>query len=246
MGCGQDSVPRARHRPVAGPRPRGPGGRTVTPRNSAAAHAAALRADARRGLWRRLLALLGVRTAGVRRAESQAARWQHGAAGEEVTAGMLTALEVRGWAIRHDRRLRGRQFNVDHVLVSPCGTAVVVLDTKAWHRGRTTALVRGRVCCGAEDRHGEVEKVVKYARLVEAALGLPGVAVWPLLVVHGSPVAGGQLEARVQGWDGPVYVLGPDLLVPRLAGAPKVRDPRRAAAVAARVDSVLLPYTEPG
>ncbi|MET8746364.1 nuclease-related domain-containing protein [Streptomyces sp. NPDC004728] len=218
----------------------------MTVQNSAAARAAALRAGARRGLWRRLLALLGVRTAGVRRADSQAARWQHGAAGEEATARMLTALEARGWVIRHDLRLRGRRFNLDHVLASPCGTAIVVLDTKAWHRGRTTALVGGRVCCGAEDRHGQVEKVAEYARLVDRALGLPGVAVWPLLVVHGSPVAGGYLETRVPGWDGPVYVLGPDRLLPTLAGAPKARDPRRAAQLAGRVDSVLLPYTERG
>ncbi|WP_327259982.1 nuclease-related domain-containing protein [Streptomyces sp. NBC_01240] len=182
----------------------------------------------------------------MRRADASAAQWEHGAAGEEITVRMLAALKARGWVIRHDLRLRGRRFNVDHVLCSPCGTAVVVLDTKSWHRGRPTSLIRGRVCCGAEDRHEEVEKVVKYARLVEAALALPGVAVWPLLVVHGSPVAGGQLEARVQGWDGPVYVLGPDRLVPRLAGAPKARDSQRAAAVAQRVDSVLLPYTEPG
>ncbi|WP_399559216.1 NERD domain-containing protein (plasmid) [Streptomyces sp. NBC_00873] len=182
----------------------------------------------------------------MRRADSRAFLWGHGAEGEEVTARMLTALESRGWAIRHDLRLRGRRFNLDHVLVPPCGTAVVVLDTKAWHRGRTTALVRGRVHCDKEDRHEEVEKVVKYARLVEAALGLPGVAVWPLLVVHGSPVAGGQIEARVPGWGGPVYVLGPEALLPRLAGAPKVWDPRRAEAVADRVDTVLLPYMEPG
>ncbi|WP_329203876.1 nuclease-related domain-containing protein [Streptomyces sp. NBC_01435] len=159
---------------------------------------------------------------------------------------MLTALEARGWVIRHDVRLRGRRFNLDHVLCSPCGTAVVVLDTKNWHRGRSTSLVNGRVRCGTEDRHSQVEKVAGYARLVGQALGLPGVAVWPLLVVHGSPVVGGHLEARVSGWAGPVYVLGPDRLLPTLAGAPKASNPRRAATVAVRVDSVLLPYTEPG
>jgi hypothetical protein len=157
---------------------------------------------------------------------------------------MLAALEARGWAIRHDRRLRGRRFNLDHVLVPPCGTAAVVLDTKRWHRGRTTDLVNGRVHCGTEDRHTQVQRVAEYALLVDQALKLPDVAVWPLLVVHGSPVAGGQLEARVNGWDGPVFVLGPELLLPRLAGAPKGWDPRRAQAVADRVDSVLLPYTE--
>ncbi|MEU9947054.1 nuclease-related domain-containing protein [Streptomyces sp. NPDC047939] len=212
--------------------------------NSAAAKAAALRAAARKGLWRRLLSAAGFRTAGMRRADSTAARWAHGAAGEDVTAELLAALEARGWAIRHDVRLRGRQFNVDHVLASPCGTAVVVVETKHWHRGRTTTVRAGRVFCGVEDRHGQVEKAVKYARLIQAALGMRGVVVMPVMVVHGSPVAGGFLEARVQGWEGPVYVLGPDRLLPTLAAAPKVSDPRRAAAVAARVDSVLSPYTE--
>jgi len=157
---------------------------------------------------------------------------------------MLEALEARGWAIRHDVRLRGRRFNLDHVAVPPCGTAVVIVETKNWHRGRTTDLVNGRVHCGTEDRHTQVQRVAEYALLVDQALGLPDVAVWPLLVVHGSQVAGGQLEARVNGWDGPVYVLGPELLLPRLAGAPKGWDPRRAQVVADRVDSVLLPYTE--
>ncbi|WP_371634453.1 NERD domain-containing protein (plasmid) [Streptomyces sp. NBC_01259] len=216
----------------------------MTRRNSAAARAAALRAGARKGLWRRFLSAVGVRTAGMRRADSAAARWEHGAVGEDVTAGLLAALGARGWAVRHDVRLRGRQFNVDHVAVSPCGTALVVLDTKNWHRGRTTTVTGGRVCCGTEDRHDQVEKVAKYAGLVSRALNLPGVVVWPLLVVHGSPVAGGHLEARVQGWEGPVYVLGPDRLLPTLAGAPRTTDARRAAAVVARVDSVLLPYTE--
>ncbi|MFJ1900471.1 nuclease-related domain-containing protein [Streptomyces sp. NPDC088115] len=216
----------------------------MTGQNSAAAKAAALRAGARKGLWRRLLVVMGVRTAGMRRADSAAARWEHGAVGEDATAGLLAALEARGWWIRHDVRLRGRQFNVDHVAVSPCGTAVVVVETKHWHRGRTTTARSGRVFCGAEDRHGQVEKAVKYARLIEAAMNMPGVAVLPVMVVHGSPVAGGFLQARVTGWEGPVYVLSPDLLLPTLAGAPKVTDARRATAVVARVDSVLLPYTE--
>lgn len=101
---------------------------------------------------------------------------------------------------------------VDHVLVSPCGTAVVVLDTKAWRRSWPTRLTGGRVCCGAEDRHREVEKVAGY------------------------------LEARAAGWDGPVWVLGPELLVPTLLAAPAGRSARRAAGVAARVDEVLRPY----
>lgn len=210
--------------------------------NSAARQAAAIRAHARRGVWRRVTAALGVSPA-ARRADAQAGLWDRGAAGERATAALLAQLRALGWEIRHDVRLPGRRFNIDHVLISPCGRAVVVLDSKAWHRGRPTVLLRGRVHCGQEDRHEQVEKVAGYAAAVQAALGLTGVVVWPLLVVHGSPIEGGELAARAPGWDGFVYVLGPDRLVPRLAAAPRgVRDPRRAAAVAARVDSVLLPY----
>lgn len=218
----------------------------MSTRNSAAARAAELRAGARRGLWRRLLAFLGLGGAKVRHADAAAARWAHGAAGEEATALLLAPLEAAGWHIRHDLRLRGRRFNIDTALASPCGTAVVVLDTKNWHRGRTTALVGGRVHCGEDDRHDQVEKVAGYAEAVATAVGLRPDQVWPLIVVHGSPIAGGRLEARVPGQRGVVHVLGPDWLVPTLAGAPKARDPQRAAQLAGRVDSVLLPYLERG
>lgn len=210
--------------------------------NSASREAARIRAHARRGVWRRVTAWLGLNPA-ARRADAQAALWAHGARGEADTARLLAPLEAAGWQVRHDLRLPGGRANLDHVLVSVCGRAVVVLDTKTWHRGRTTQLVGGRVCCGGEDRHGQVEKVASYAGRVQAALGVPGVVVWPLLVVHGSPVAGGELRASAPGWDGPVFVLAPERLVPRLAAAPQgVRDPGRAAAVAARVDEVLHPY----
>lgn len=213
--------------------------------NSASREAARIRARARKGLWRRLTAAVGLNPAATR-ADAQAALWDRGAAGEQATAALLAQLLALGWTIRHDVRLPGRRFNLDHVLISPCGTAIVVLDTKVWHRGRLTVLVRGRVHCGAEDRHAQVEKVAGYAAVVQEALGLPGVAVWPLLVVHGSRVADGVLTVRVPGWPGPVFVLSPSHLVPTLARAPQARDPRRAAAVVARVDAVLRPYGEGG
>lgn len=183
----------------------------------------------------------------MRRADTVAARWEHGAVGEAATVRLLAPLVRAGWHVRHDLRLQGRRFNIDHVLVSPCGTAVVVGDSKHWHRGRATTLVGGRVHCGdprsgpADDRHAQVEKVAEYARLVEAALGLPGVAVLPLVVVHGSPVAAGGLEAPVPG--GTVWVLGAGQLVPRLQGAVQTLPDRgRAATLVARVDQVLRPY----
>lgn len=200
------------------------------------------REAARRGLWRWLLAALGLSPA-ARRADALAARIALGAEWEQYTARMLAPLETVGWRVLHDRRLPGRgTANLDHVLVSPCGTAVVVLDTKRWDRSRTTSLIGGRVCVGREDRHRQVEAVARYASRAGQALGVPGVVVWPLLVVHGSWVAGGRLEARVPGWDGPVWVLGPDFLVPTLAKAPAGRDPVRAGQLARRVDEVLAPY----
>ena len=218
--------------------------------NSAAREAAAIRARARKGVWRRLTAALGVSPTAAR-ADAQADLWDRGAQGEEATAALIGQLVGHGWQIRHDVRLSGRRFNLDHVLISPCGTAIVVLDTKVWHRGRPTVLLQGRVHCGGEDRHVQVEKIAGYAAAVQKAVGMPGVVVWPLLVVHGSPVADGVLAARAPQWDGPVYVLSPPYLVPTLAldprtRAPRARDPQRADALVRRVDAVLRPYGEGG
>lgn len=204
------------------------------------AWAARERARARRGVWRRVLAWLGWNRA-ARRADALAARVAHGAVGEEWTAALLERLPA-GWTVLHGRRLPGARHDLDHVLVSPCGTALVVLDSKRWHRGRPTRLVGGRVFCGEQDRHGQVEAVAGYARRVAAAVGLPAGAVWPLLVVHGSRVADGSLCARVDGFDGPVFVLSPEKLVPTLAASPVGRDEVRAARLAAWVREVLPPY----
>lgn len=209
--------------------------------NSAARKAAALRAGARRGLWRRLMAVLGFRSTDAR-TEAVAARWDIGAAAEQETARMLHGLHTRGWRILNDRALPGSRANLDHVLVSPCGTAIVVLDTKRWHAQKPTWLVRGRVCCGTDDRHGQIEAVARYADRVARALGMDPGSVWPLLVIHGSRIQGGRLEARAPGWDGPVHVLGPEWLVPTLAASPRGRDPVRAGELAARVAAVLPPY----
>jgi hypothetical protein len=98
------------------------------------------------------------------------------------------------------------------------------------------------VCCGIEDRHNQVESVARHADQVTRLLGMPVGAVWPLLVVHGSRISGGRLEARASAWPGVVHVLGPDYLVPTLASAPQGRDPRAAAALARRVAAALPPY----
>lgn len=211
--------------------------------NSAAREAAAIRARARRGLWGHVTAWAGMNPEAAA-ADAVAARWELGARAEKQTVRIVRRLRWRGWRLRHDLRLAGRRFNVDHVLVSPCGTAIVVADTKRWHARRETAVVGGRLCCGGEDRHGEAEKVARYAQLVGAALGLPEVAVWPLLVVHGCTVRSGHFQVETTA--GTVQVVGAGELRRVLRGAPAGWSWKRAAAVAVRVDSVLRPYSVGG
>jgi hypothetical protein len=179
------------------------------------------------------------------RADAVAARWERGAAAERDTARLVRRLRWHGWRVLHDRRLPGHgRANLDHVLVSPCGTAVVVLDTKAWRRSWPTRVVAGRVYCGGEDRHGEVEKVARYAGTVARLLGLSEGAVWPVLVIHGSPVAGGRLQVGVAGRPGSVHVLAAETLVPVLGAAPAGRNRAAKRELARRVDQALPPYRQ--
>ena len=223
----------------------------MTAQNSASREAAALRTRARGGPVRRFLARVGVDTVD-HALMARAARYEHGGKAERETLAMLAPLRGYGWQILPDRLLPdGRaKANLDDVLVTDDG--IVVLDVKAWDFGRTTSLVQGRVCCGREDRHEEVEKVAGYASRVARLVGMPADRVWPLLVVHGSRimpppdrdgrVVEGRLEVRAPKWQGPVYVLGPAWLVPTLLKASEGRDPQRAAALARHVAAVLPPY----
>lgn len=214
-------------------------------RNSAEREAAALRHKARGGPVRRLLARVGVDTVD-HALMARADRYAHGGKAEQATLAMLQPLRAYGWQILPDRLLPdGRaKANVDDVLVTDGG--IVVLDVKAWDRLRTTGLINGRVCCGREDRHDQVEKVAGYASRVARLVGMPADRVWPLLVVHGSrimspPFPAGRLEVRAPKWPGPVHVLGPQWLVPTLAKA-SGPNPEAARALAARVASALPPY----
>lgn len=206
---------------------------------SAAREARRLRAHARRGLWRRATAWVGMNPEAVR-ADAQAALWELGGRYEKETARLVRRLRWRGWRIRHDLRLKGRRFNIDHVKVPPCGTAVVVGDTKRWPVGREIHADGGRLLCGREDRHGEAEKVARYALLIQEALQLPGVAVWPLLVIHGSSVRGGHLEVATAA--GVVQVVAAGELLWVLRAAPAGWSWGRSRRVAARVGEVLVPY----
>ena len=206
---------------------------------SASHEAARIRARGRQGVWGHVTAWAGLNPEAAR-ADAVAARWELGARAEKKTARLLRQLRWRGWRIRHDRRLQGRRFNLDHVLVSPCGTALVIVDTKRWHAGRTTAVVGGRLCCGVEDRQGEAEKVARYAVLVGEAVGVPGVVVWPLLVVHGSTVQ--DRHVQVGTAFGLVQVVAAGRAIEVLRAVPRGWSWGRARRLAAAVDGVLRPY----
>lgn len=209
------------------------------PRNSACRKATRISRDARNGLWGHVSAWVGLNPEAAA-ADAVAARWLLGAEAEQETARRLRVLRLYGWRIRHDLQLSGRRFNLDHVLVSPCGTAVVVADTKRWSVGRTVTAADGRLWLvgrgTAEDRTGEAEKAARYAALVAAAVGVP---VWPLLIVHGSNVRG---HLEVDTVSGRVQVVGVDQALPVLKAAPAGWSWSRARQTVGRVDEVLRPY----
>lgn len=207
--------------------------------NSASRQAARIRAGGRRGVWGHVTAWVGCNPEAAR-ADAVAARWELGAKAERETVRLVRPLRLRGWRLRHDRRLAGRRFNIDHVLGSPDGEALVVADTKRWPVGWDTVAVGGRLYCGREDRHGEAEKVASYAQLVGQALQMPGVVVWPLLIVHGARVPGGHVQV-VTG-HGVVQVVAVDQVLRVLRSAPAGWSWGRARRLARRVDEVLVPY----
>ncbi|MFF7335392.1 NERD domain-containing protein [Streptomyces sp. NPDC008150] len=206
---------------------------------SAFRQAAAIRAAARKGPWRRLLAALGW-SAVARRADQEAARWELGGRAEMETARILAPLEAQGWLVLHDRALPRSRANVDHVAVAPGGVGVVVLDTKRWHAGFPTGLVGGRLCCGTRPKDREAVAVVGYADRIAALAGLPAGVVAPVLVIHGSPVVGGAFMVRAAGRE--VLVVGAECLVPVLAGSVPARGGWGSVSLAGRLEELLPVY----
>ncbi|MGQ4393749.1 nuclease-related domain-containing protein [Streptomyces violaceoruber] len=220
----------------------------MTAGGSTADEGARLRAEASKGWWRTILRWCGI-NANNRRLEAAAVRQEQGSLGEQQTAALLARLPA-GWTVLHDLAVPGRRFNVDHVAIPPSGAGVIVLDSKKWRRsyqGRPclTALVRGRVYCGEQDRHEQIVKFAGYVSGTAAVLGVPAGMLMPVIVVHGSPVAStGRLDVAVPEWERTVHVLAADGLVDVLAGMPGGRGPVQpaAAALADRVRRTLPQY----
>ncbi|MFD8839798.1 nuclease-related domain-containing protein [Streptomyces griseofuscus] len=193
------------------------------------------RRAARKGVWRWLLAALGLSPA-ARRADARAADCVAGSVGEQRTAVLLQPLEDAGWTVLHDRAIPGaRRANADHVLVSPGGRLFMV-DSKLWSRkwpvhATGGQLWHGQAARGEADRTQSVRSVLYETDLVARAVG---VRVQPVIAVHNAPVSGDGFF--VQG----VPVVPAGRLVEVLVGNDGPRD-RAAAVVLARKAAAVLP-----
>lgn len=204
---------------------------------SAAARAAALRAGARRGLWRHALSLLGVRVH-TRRADALAARSDAGAEGERRTAQLLAPLAAEGWHGLYDRALpRGGKANADFVLIPPCGSLIVNVDAKLWSARWEVHCTGGPLFHGTHDRSRTVKALLYETREITAALG---VRVIPVMAVHNAPVASGRFETAG------ITVLPADVLVVFLRSLAGQPDPYRAGSLAHAAAAVLRPYADGG
>lgn len=205
----------------------------TTAGSSAAARAAELRARARRGVWRRVLSLMGVswHTA---RADARAGRWDAGALGEKYTAELLRPLAGEGWYGLYDRALpRGGRANADFVLIPPCGRLAVNVDAKLWSGRYRVHCQGGPLFHGTADRARAVNSILYESREIAAGLG---VRVVPVTAVWNAPVEGGRFETCG------VTVLPSDALLGFLRRLSGPADPRQAEALAQRAAHVLRPY----
>lgn len=186
---------------------------------------------ARRGLWRRLLAALGLSPA-ARRADARAADCNAGAVGEQRTAALLRTLEAAGWTVLHDRAIPGaRSANADHVLVSP-GARVFLVDSKLWSSRYPVYERGGTLWHGKVDRGRTVRSVLYETDLVARAVGAP---VQSVIAMHNAPIVGNGFF--VQG----VPVVPAGRLVEVLVGNDGLRNPA-AGRLATSVVRALPPY----
>jgi hypothetical protein len=154
------------------------------------------------------------------RPSPDAVAWRQGAAGERRTARLLAPLERHGWAILHDLALPGSTANLDHLALGPAG--VFVIDSKQYH-GRLQLDAVGRLWHGRHPLAPVLRAVSWEADQAAQALPDPGVAVVPIVAVHGAQVPWGKVVT-----DG-VPVVAAQRLPSMLRQLPVVLGPERVA-----------------
>src|SRR5919197_4058323 len=124
------------------------------------------------------------------RPSPDAVAWRRGAAGERRTARLLSQLERHGWVVLHDLAIPGSRANIDHLAIGPGG--LFVIDSKQY-RGRLQLDPSGRLWHGRYPLAPTLRAVSFEADQAAQILPDPGVAVVPIMVVHGAQVPWGKV-----------------------------------------------------
>jgi hypothetical protein len=124
------------------------------------------------------------------RPSPDASAWQRGAAGERHTARLLDPLARHGWAVLHDLTIPGSRANLDHLVIGPGG--VFVIDSKQY-RGRLQLDSTGRLWHGHYPLAPTLRAVDFEADQAARVLPDPGVALVPIVAVHGAQVPWGKI-----------------------------------------------------
>jgi len=159
------------------------------------------------------------------RPSPEAIAWRRGAAGERRTARLLGPLERQGWVVLHDLAVPGSRANIDHLAVGPGG--IFVVDSKQY-RGRLQLDRSGRLWHGRYPLAPTLRVVSFEADQAAQVLPDPGVAVVPIVAVHGSQVPWGKVVT-----DG-VPVVAARHLPSLLRALPPMLGPERVADLAAQ------------
>jgi hypothetical protein len=106
--------------------------------------------------------------------------WEQGAIGEEKLGARLNLLRDEGYAVIHDRRIRGTRANIDHIVIGPAG--VFVIDAKRY-KGKVDRRDAGwilgrdwRLLIGGRDKTHLVTAMEKQVEAVRNALSSARVA----------------------------------------------------------------------
>jgi hypothetical protein len=157
------------------------------------------------------------------RPSPDACAWRRGAVGERRTARLLGPLERHGWAVLHDLAVPGSPANLDHLVIGPGG--VFVIDSKQY-RGRLQLDGSGRLWHGRYPLAPALGALAWEADQAAQVLPDPGVAVVPIVAVHGAQVPWGKVV--VEG----VPVVPARRLPSMLGQLPAVLGPERVAVLA--------------
>jgi Nuclease-related domain len=154
------------------------------------------------------------------RASPDAVAWRRGAVGERRTARLLAPLERHGWVVLHDLAVPGSRDNLDHLVIGPGG--VFVIDSKQY-RGRLQLDAVGKLWHGRYPLAPALRAASFEADQAAQVLPDPGMAVVPIVAVHGVQVPRGKVVI-----DG-VPVVSARRLPCMLRALPAVLGPERVA-----------------